>query len=183
MSESFFESYFARLASCIAQAASGELERVAELLRVTRERKGRIFIAGNGGSAAIASHAAIDFTKAAGITAECFNEASLITCFANDYGYEHWLEQALDFHGAAGDVAVLISSSGRSPNILNAARRAREKGMKLVTLSGFSAENPLRKEGDINLWVDSTSYNMVENTHQVWLLAVCDRLAGTDPKL
>jgi len=180
MSESFFEKYFGRLASCLTQAASGELEKVAELLRVTRERKGRIFITGNGGSAAIASHAAIDFTKAAGITAECFNEAALITCFSNDYGYEHWLERALDFHGTAGDVVVLISSSGRSPNLLNAARKAREKGMKLVTLSGFDPENPLRKEGDINLWVDSKSYNMVENTHQVWLLAVCDRLAGTD---
>jgi D-sedoheptulose 7-phosphate isomerase len=183
MSDSFFDRYFGRLALCIAQAPSGDLERVAELLRVTRERKGRIFIAGNGGSAAIASHAAIDFTKAAGITAECFNEAALITCFANDYGYEHWLERALDFHGKNGDVAVLISSSGRSPNMLNAAKKAREKGMKLVTLSGFSPDNPLRAEGEINLWVDSTSYNMVENTHQVWLLAVCDRLAGANPAL
>ena len=67
--------------------------------------------------------------------------------------------------------------------MLNAARKVLEKGMKLVTLSGFSPDNPLREEGDINLWVDSTSYNMVENTHQVWLLAICDRLAGANPAL
>ena len=54
----------------------------------------KVIIAGNGGSAAMASHVAVDFTKAAGIRAINFNEADLITCFSNDYGYEHWVAQA-----------------------------------------------------------------------------------------
>jgi D-sedoheptulose 7-phosphate isomerase len=180
MPGTFFTTYFERLSGLLARADADALEGLADLLRLTRENRGRIFIAGNGGSAAIASHAAIDFTKAPGITAEPSNEASLTTCFTNDYGYEQWLQKALEFHGTAGDVAVLISSSGRSPNMLHAAAAARSRGLRLVTFTGFDPDNPLRKEGDINLWVESRSYNMVENTHQVWLLAVCDRLAGSD---
>ena len=176
----FFTKYFERLSTAFKDIDPAELEKSAHLIREAGARNGRIFFGGNGGSAAIASHAAIDFTKAAGISSECFNEASLITCFANDYGYQHWLEKALEFHASRHDVAILISSSGRSPNILNAAKKARELGMTLITLSGFDADNPLKALGDVNLWVESRSYNIVENVHQVWLLAICDRLAGSD---
>jgi D-sedoheptulose 7-phosphate isomerase len=75
----------------------------------------------------------------------------------------------------------LISSSGRSPNIVNAAAQAKTQGLELVTLSGFDANNPLRTTGALNLWVDSRQYNIVEATHQSWLLAVIDRLVQGEP--
>lgn len=70
---------------------------------------------------------------------------------------------------------MLISSSGKSPNILNGARRARVMGLKMLTFSGFSAENPLRSLGDVNFWADSSDYNVVEMTHHIWLLALVDK--------
>jgi D-sedoheptulose 7-phosphate isomerase len=138
----------------------------------------KAIFAGNGGSAAIASHCAVDFTKNAGIRSVNFNEADLITCFANDYGYEHWLKKALEFYADSGDVAVLISASGKSPNMVEAGRFARERGLPLVTFTGFGMDNPLKALGEINFWVDSRAYNVVEMTHQIWLLAVCDLIIG-----
>ena len=124
----------------------------------------------------MASHVTVDFTKAAGMRSINFNEADLLTCFANDYGYEHWVAKALEFYADEGDLVILISSSGQSPNMLNGAKQAREMGLPILTLSGFRSDNPLRILGDVNLWVDSTAYNIVEMTHHVWLLAMIDYL-------
>jgi D-sedoheptulose 7-phosphate isomerase len=100
----------------------------------------------------------------------------LLTCFANDYGYEHWVENAHEFYADKDDLVILIRSSGQSENVLNGSRIAKEMKLPLITISGFLEDNPLRSMGDLNLWVDSTSYNMVENTHQIWLLSVGDFL-------
>ena len=140
----------------------------------------KIIIAGNGGSAAMASHVAVDLTKAAGIRAINFNEADLITCFANDYGYEHWVAKALEAYADPGEMAILISSSGNSQNMLNGAEKAKSMGLSVITVSGFLSDNPLRKLGDLNLWVDSTKYNIVEMTHHVWLVAIVDYLIESE---
>ncbi len=141
-------------------------------------RGAKVIFAGNGGSAAMASHCAVDFTKNAGIRSINFNEADLITCFANDYGYESWLRKALEAYADDGDLVVLISSSGKSPNILNAARYALEQGLKLVTFTGFAQDNPLAALGHLSFWLDSRAYNVIEMTHHIWLLAVCDLIIG-----
>jgi D-sedoheptulose 7-phosphate isomerase len=141
-----------------------------------KKNSGKLIFAGNGASAAIASHCAVDFTKSADVRAVAFNDAGLITCFVNDYGYEHWVEKALNYYADPKDAVVLISSSGKSPNMVNAARFAREKGLKIVTFTGFSKDNPLRQMGGINLWVDSSSYNIVECTHMLWLTTVVDMI-------
>lgn len=173
----FYEAYFEELGRRLHDATADQLDALSVTLTRTRERGRKILVAGNGASAAISSHVAVDLTKTAGIRAVSFNEADLITCLGNDYGYELWVAKAIELYGDAGDVALLISSSGRSPNIVNAATRARECGLGIVTLSGFDADNPLRALGDLNLWVNSRSYNVVETTHQSWLLAVIDALA------
>ena len=154
------------------------LVRLKDLLVDTRAKGRKVIFAGNGASSAISSHAAVDFTKAAGVRAITFHDVDLITCFANDYGYERWIEQALAAYADAGDVVVLISSSGRSPNIIRAAAHARDRGLTVVTLTGFAPDNPLRQMGDLALWVDSRSYNVVESVHQIWLLMVCDLIVG-----
>ena len=106
------------------------------------------------------------------------DRADLITCFANDYGYEFWLSKAIEFYGDKGDVVILISSSGSSQNMLNAAKVSNRLGMDIITFTGFNANNLLNKEGIINFWLDSKAYNIVENTHQIWLLMVCDLIIG-----
>ena len=146
----------------------------ADLIQQTRDKGGKIILAGNGGSAAMASHVAVDFTKNASIRAINFNEADLITCFANDYGYENWVEQALKFYADENDLVILISSSGNSINIVNAANYCKKVNMDFITLTGFSNNNKLRNLGKINFWVDSLEYNIVEMTHHIILLLLVD---------
>ena len=138
-------------------------------------KKNKILIFGNGGSAAMASHVSVDLTKNAKIKCLNFNESDLITCFSNDYGYSKWMEKSIDFYGERGDILILISSSGKSKNVLRAAKAAKKKKFnKVITFSGFSKNNPLRKLGDVNFWVESNDYNQVENIHQYMLLMITD---------
>ncbi|MBI3332849.1 MAG: SIS domain-containing protein [Candidatus Omnitrophica bacterium] len=155
-----------------------DLARLKALLQEISARGNKVILAGNGGSAAIASHCAVDFTKNAGVRCVNFNEADLITCLANDFGYEEWLKKALEFYADDGDGVILISSSGKSPNMVQAGRYAVGRGLTLVTFTGFEADNPLKQLGAMNLWVDSRAYNIIEMTHQIWLLAVCDLIIG-----
>ena len=73
----------------------------------------------------------IDLTKAAGIRAVCFNESSLITCFANDYGYENWVKKAIINYADIGDLVILISSSGRSANIFKRGKASKKNRFKI----------------------------------------------------
>ena len=158
---------------------SKEIIKLKKLLLKTKKSNNKIIIEGNGGSAAIASHVAVDFTKLNNIRTINFNEADLITCFANDYGYENWLAKALEYYSVKDDLVILVSSSGRSPNIIKAAQKTKELKLKLITLTGFDKNNPLKNLGDLNLWVDSRAYNIIENTHLIWLLAVNDLIFGS----
>ena len=174
MTTPFFKTYFDSINQAVDLVEHNKLVDIARLILDAASHSKKTIFVGNGGSAAMASHLAVDFTKAAKIRAINFNEADLITCFANDYGYDQWVAEALNAYADKGDVVVVISSSGKSPNILNAAKRAKEIGASVVVLSGFSEGNPLRLLGDIELWVNSTSYNVIEMSHHIWLLAIVD---------
>lgn len=157
-----------------------KLAEVADLLKNVHSAGNKILIFGNGGSAAMASHFSVDLTKNANLRCFNFNEADLITCFANDYGFERWVEKAVDFYGDEGDLLIVISSSGSSKNMLNGVKAGRNGNFQsVVTFSGFEQDNPLRQLGDINFWVDSKAYNFVENMHQIWLLAMVDVIIGS----
>ena len=156
----------------------GQLEQLYDLMRTTSSKKRKVLIAGNGGSAAIAAHCAVDLSKNAKIRSVNFGDASLVTCLANDYGYEHWLEKALEIYSDSGDIVILISSSGKSPNVVKAADYAKNQGHPLITFTGFDENNPLKERGDLNFWVKSRAYNIVEMTHHIWILAVCDLIIG-----
>ena len=158
---------------------ANKLVEVKKILLNVKKNKFKVMIFGNGGSAAIASHVSVDLTKNAGIRCSNYNEADLITCFSNDYGYERWIEKAIDFYSDAGDVLILISSSGKSQNMINACKAAKNKNIsKIITFTGHEKNNPLSKLGDINFWINSKAYNFVENAHQVWLLTICDLIIG-----
>ncbi len=143
---------------------------------VTQTSLGRkvIFI-GNGGSAAIASHQAVDYWKNGRMRAIAFNDSSLLTCISNDFGYPQVFAKPVEMFADPGDVLMAISSSGRSENILLAVNVARRKGCKVVTMSGFSTDNPLRLAGDLNFYVPSDSYGCVEIVH----LALCHCILDT----
>jgi len=179
-SKEFFIDYFMSINKKLLNIPTERLEDISSLILQISHANKKVIVVGNGGSAAMASHVAVDFVKAGGIRAINFNEADLITCLANDYGHENWMAKAIEFYADPEDLVILISSSGKSPNVLNAAKQAKEMGLPLVTLSGFKPDNPLRSLGDINLWVDSTAYNIVEMTHHIWLLSILDYLIATE---
>ena len=178
MKNQFFTDYFKFMQDGMESVNYTNLHKVVDTIRSVSQRKNKLIIAGNGGSAAIASHVSVDFTKAAGIRAINFNEADLLTCFANDYGYDKVFEKAIEFYGDEGDLMILISSSGKSDNIIRAANCAKKLNMEVITFSGFEVNNALRKLGDINFWVDSKAYNIVEMTHHIWLLSIIDYIIG-----
>ena len=172
--ENYFKNYFSTIKKNLDAIDIYKLEKIINLITRVSKSKGKVVIFGNGGSASIASHLTVDFINAAKIKAMNFNDPSIITCFSNDYGYENWVDRALDCYAEDGDLVVLISSSGQSKNMINGAKSAKYMGLNVITFTGFLPNNPLRKLGDVNLWVDSKAYNIVEMTHNVWLLSVVD---------
>ena len=156
----------------------GLITRLKDRIAEARDSGHKLMLAGNGASASIASHLATDFSKQGGVRAMAFNDANLITALGNDCGYENWIAKALDFYADKGDVLILISSSGKSPNVVKAAQRGKELGLYVAAFTGFAKDNPLGTVSDINFWVDSRSYNIIECTHMIWLTAVVDLLIG-----
>ena len=170
----FLKKYFEQIYIGCNQLELEVFNYLIKGINNVRKKNSKIIIAGNGGSAAIASHVSVDFTKAAGIRAVNFNEADLITCFSNDFGYENWLSQAIRSYALKDDFVILISSSGKSLNMINAAKLVREMKLPLITLTGFEVNNPLKSLGVVNGWVNSNEYNVIEMTHHIWLLSIMD---------
>lgn len=136
----------------------------------------RLMFIGNGASASIASHMATDFTKAAGLRATAFNDGALLTCIGNDFGYEYVFQKPIEFLADPGDILFAISSSGRSENILNGVKAARERKCHVVTFSGFKEDNPLRSKGDLNFYVPFKGYGPVEILHHSICHCILDTL-------
>ena len=134
----------------------------------------RLIVVGNGGSAAIAIHTLADYANAGGFKTLDLFSPSLLTCMANDYGYENVFAKPVEMLAESGDMLFAISSSGQSPNILKACELALAKNCYVVTFSGFSPDNPLRKIGHMNFYVPSTHYGFVELTHQIILHCILD---------
>tara|TARA_B100001057_G_scaffold489328_1_gene575373 strand:- start:1455 stop:2033 length:579 start_codon:yes stop_codon:yes gene_type:complete len=154
-----------------------DLIKFTNILKKYNFKSNLVHIFGNGGSASIASHFSLDLTNNTNIKCHSYNDASLITCFANDFGYENWVSKSINKYGNKNDLLILISSSGKSKNMINAVRAARKKKFyKILTLTGFERNNPLKKMGNINLWINSNQYNLIENIHQFWLLMIVDIL-------
>lgn len=155
------------------------LLKVVRMLKKTRQKGSSIYLVGNGGSAAIAEHMAIDLTKNARLRALAISGSPMLTTFSNDYGYEKVFQKAIECLARKNDVLIAISSSGRSKNILNACKAARNKRMRVITFSGFKKDNPLKKAGDFNFWVDSRCFGYVELIHNLMIHYINDAIIGS----
>ena len=133
---------------------------------------------GNGGSAGIAGHLAIDFSKNGNLRALAFNDPMALTCVGNDLGYHNVFARQIEIHARPGDLLVAISSSGQSPNILAAIAAARARDCRIATYSGFSPDNELRRSGDMNFYVRADEYGFVEISHLALCHAVLDLEMG-----
>ena len=141
--------------------------KAVELILKVKPSSTKIMLIGNGGSAAIVSHIQNDLCDAVGVRAIVFNEPAFLTAIANDHGYETFFNEAVKLWAEPGDLLWAVSSSGKSKNILHACQTAREKGVQIVTFSGFLPDNPLRQLGDFNFYMASESYGFVETAHAV----------------
>jgi D-sedoheptulose 7-phosphate isomerase len=171
----YFEQYRALL---VTDEVKETIHAFARLAVGIRQAGRKMMFAGNGASASIAEHGAVDFTKQGRVRGVTFHDPNLITCFANDFGYDHWMAKAVEHYADPGDAVVLISTSGQSPSVVNAAHAARRMGLAVVSFTGRDPGNALRAASDLGFWVPSNAYNVVENLHSIWLTATIDLVIG-----
>ena len=167
--------------SCIESTHLGQIiseddafDTVTQMLAKVIKERGIVYVIGNGGSAGIASHFSIDLIKTLKIPSQTLFDSNLMTCLANDWGYKNVFSYPLSHLLKPHDLLVAISSSGKSSNILEAVKITRSLYVPVITLSGFSSENPLRTLGDLNFWVDRPDYGLVEMTHFILLHTIID---------
>jgi D-sedoheptulose 7-phosphate isomerase len=150
------------------------IEESKKLLNDMKKNDGMAYVIGNGGSAGIASHFCNDLIKALQIPSATLVDSNVLTCLANDYGYDKCYSEALKINLKSNDLLIAISSSGNSKNIINAAKVAKEKNVKVITLSGFEKNNILRSLGDINFYLEKKDYGLVEMGHFFILHSMID---------
>lgn len=150
------------------------VEKIADQLVQMQKSNNKVMMIGNGGSAGICSHMAVDYWKNGGIRSTAFNDTSLLTCISNDYSYAEVFSKPIEMFADKNDMAYCISSSGKSINIINGANTAAQKNCSVVTFSGFGEDNPLRKLGDFNFYVKSFSYGFVELIHNFIIHCILD---------
>lgn len=175
-------THLRHLSAAAEKAASEVAEpaaRYADLVLATLDAGGRLFFCGNGGSAATTEHIATEYAvrfrrsrgplPALALTA---GTASL-TAAANDFGFEHVFARALRAHARPGDLLVLHSTSGRSPNLLEAAKIAREMDVRTVALLGRSGRE-LAARVDLSVEVPAGETALVQEIHLALEHAVAD---------
>ncbi len=150
-------------------SAQGALEQFLALAEQTKKTRNRVMFIGNGGSAGICSHMSTDWMKNGGFYALSFNDSATLTCLSNDLGYDQVFAKQIEMLARPKDLLVAISSSGNSVNILKGVAAAKSAGASVVTMSGFAADNKLRRLGDVNFYVPDNSYGFVEISH----LTIC----------
>ncbi len=173
------DKFNSALENLIITGKLGENENIPDLvacfLGIRSERNTICFI-GNGGSAGIAVHMTADFLKNGKMRTHSMFDPATITCLANDYGYEYVFSKQLEIVANPGDLLVAISSSGNSPNIINAAETAKKMGCQVITFTGFKPDNKLRRMGDINVYVPCMEYGIVESIHNMILQQIVDEI-------
>ncbi|MCW2715605.1 MAG: gmhA [Frankiales bacterium] len=169
--------YLAALSGCLASLDHAALDRVVALLRSVRDSSGTVFVAGNGGSAATASHFVNDLGKATKASGQSHvrimglsDNISWLTALANDEGYERVFSGQLENFAGPGDLLVVISASGNSPNLLRAVEMAAERGTATVGLLGFDG-GALAGMVDECLLIrtEMGAYGLAESAHSVVL--------------
>jgi D-sedoheptulose 7-phosphate isomerase len=180
-SETYFRRLYGLLSETLVTDGQGlpinldtAIDKVISMLRPLSGQPPKVMAVGNGGSAAIVSHLVADLCKALGVRAMTFTEVPLLTAFANDLSYQDAYENHVELFADCGDVLWAVSSSGCSQNILKAVSAARIASCSIITFSGFEQGNPLRSLGDINFYIASTAYGLVEVAHTALCHCITD---------
>lgn len=178
-------NYFNRVKALISQIDTSEIELLIDVIVKTKLNRNRIFVIGNGGSSALASHFATDLGSGSVFRGEDYPIISLvdnspaITAAANDFGYDKIFSRQLKHLANSGDLLMIISSSGNSKNLLEAVKTARKLDMSVVSLLGFNGGKLLSKS-DFAVHVKSMKgeYGQVEDVHSAILHSIVMQLRG-----
>ena len=162
------------------QAYGEGVNRLVSCFTRHKREQSQIFFIGNGGSSAIASHMTADFMKNGGMNTYSLYDHAVTTCMGNDYGYEYVFSKPLAFLGKRNDLLVAISSSGNSQNIVNAVEMAVAKELEVITFTGFEPDNKIKQLGNINVYVPSARYGIVESIHNLMLQQIVDMIMDRD---
>jgi D-sedoheptulose 7-phosphate isomerase len=175
--KNFFKKRHSEIIKHFNEIGVNKLYQFKDLIIKTKKLGGKVIICGNGGSSATASHFSVDLSLNAKIKSINFNESDMITCFANDFGYKNWLKKALEIYSDPKDLLILLSCSGNSMNLVNANLFAKKSGLKVVTLTGCKKKNKLNNSrNDLNIWINSSKYNVIEIIHHAILLNLIDSI-------
>ena len=147
---------------------------LADWVRECAKSKHRIYFAGNGASASMACHFSTDLAKNSDAPTEVFTDPSLITATGNDMGYDETFAYPLRQRMVPGEVLIAISSSGNSPNTVNAVAAAGELGGRAVTFTAMKPDNRMRASGQLNFYIPADDYGMAESGHAVLLHHLID---------
>jgi phosphoheptose isomerase len=175
---SYFDAYADEMSRAAKTIEPAGLNRAAAILHDAYVRGARMFSCGNGGSAAIANHAQCDHVKGVRTTSDLIPRVlslsanvELLTAIANDMGYENIFVYQLQSQASPGDVLMAVSSSGRSANIVQALRWARDHGLHTIAITGFDGGDS-KLEAEASIHVDCTNYGVVEDLHQAVMHAL-----------
>jgi phosphoheptose isomerase len=165
------KSYTHALAKAMAAIDTAAVSRYADLLFEAWRDGRRVFVFGNGGSASTASHHVCDYVKTAAVAgarrlqAFCLNDnVGLATAIGNDLSYDEVFSYPLESYAQRADLAVAISCSGNSPNVVRAAQWAVDHGLPLVALTGFSGGR-MSAMAQVHIHVPSDNYGIIEDLH------------------
>jgi len=170
----------ARARDVFLEENADALARAVELVGDALAAERKVLLFGNGGSAADAQHIAAEFVgrfareRRALPALALTTDTSALTAIANDYGYEHVFARQVHALGVAGDVALAISTSGRSPNVLRAVEACRERGVRTIGLTGGDG-GPLATMVEVSLRVSASTHSArIQETHILVGHVICE---------
>ena len=182
--EAHVKAYADALSRALFSVDWRQLDLVIAAIEDARVRQARLWVAGNGGSAAIADHLLCDWVKGTFTPPQSpihvhslVSNTALLTACANDFGYEVSFSRQIEMQARPGDIVICISSSGNSANILAALRQASSMGLKTIALTGFSGGEAV-KLADISLHVAVHNYGIVEDCHQILMHNIAQYIYG-----
>ena len=170
--ENFVDHYYERFVQVLQEFDRAPLAGICEILERVRDDGGTVWVAGNGGSAAIADHAICDTTKGSYVDgARPLRSVSLsangpmLTALANDLSYADVFREQLVYYLGPKDAVWLVSASGNSPNVVAACRYAKVQGVPTIAFVGFDG-GELGRLADHTVWIPVKNYGIVEDAHQ-----------------
>ena len=182
--EAHVRDYANTLSQALLSIDWQQLHCAVSAIETVRRRGARLWVAGNGGSAAISDHLLCDWVKGTFTTAQppirvhsLVSDTALLTACANDFGYEASFSRQLEMLAEPGDVVICLSSSGNSPNIIAVLRQAQTMGLKTIAFTGFSG-GAAAKLADISLHIPTDNYGVVEDCHQILMHNIAQYIYG-----